>query len=63
MGQGLSCSRIRNSEDGGFFNAVQIGDLECVESLLRRNPSLIHQLTVYDKLSSLHIAAANGQIQ
>ncbi|KAI3864909.1 hypothetical protein MKW92_048025 [Papaver armeniacum] len=61
MGQGLSCTR--NSDDGGLFNAVKIGDLECVESLLRRNPSLIHQLTVCDKLSSLHIAAANGQIQ
>ncbi|KAF5782132.1 putative ankyrin repeat-containing domain-containing protein [Helianthus annuus] len=39
------------------------GHLEIVKSLLNKDPSLIHQTTVYDRHSPLHIAAANGQIK
>lgn len=60
MGQGLSCGV---SHEHGLFSAVQFGDLETVESLLARDPSLLHQTTVYDRHSPLHIAAANGQIE
>ncbi|PSR90062.1 E3 ubiquitin-protein ligase XBAT31 [Actinidia chinensis var. chinensis] len=60
MGQGLSCAA---NHVHGLFTAVQFGDAETVETLLQRNPSLIHQTTVYDRQSALHIAAANGQIE
>ncbi|XP_057483161.1 putative E3 ubiquitin-protein ligase XBAT31 [Actinidia eriantha] len=60
MGQGLSCAA---SHEHGLFTAVQFGDLETVETLLQRNPSLVNQTTVYDRQSALHIAAANGQIE
>ncbi|KAJ9543872.1 hypothetical protein OSB04_023579 [Centaurea solstitialis] len=60
MGQGLSC---RVQDEHGLFTAVQFGDLELVKSLLVKDPSLIHQTTVYDRHSALHIAAANGQIE
>ncbi|THF96031.1 hypothetical protein TEA_010798 [Camellia sinensis var. sinensis] len=39
------------------------GDHETVENLLQRDPTLINQTTVYDRHSSLHITAANGQIE
>ncbi|XP_043699485.1 putative E3 ubiquitin-protein ligase XBAT31 [Telopea speciosissima] len=60
MGQGLSC---RASYEHGLFRAVQIGDLDTVVALLERDPTLLHQNSVYDKLSALHIAAANGRIE
>ncbi|KAJ4970600.1 hypothetical protein NE237_003699 [Protea cynaroides] len=60
MGQGLSC---RTREEHGLFSAVQIGDLETVITLLERDPSLLYQSSIYDKLSPLHIAAAYGQIE
>ncbi|XP_057956059.1 putative E3 ubiquitin-protein ligase XBAT31 [Malania oleifera] len=60
MGQGLSC---RAGHEHGLFSAVQFGDMETVESLLDRDPSLLHQNTVYDRHAALHIAAANGQIE
>lgn len=60
MGQGLSCG-VRDEQ--GLFRAVQFGELEEVESVLEKDPSLIHQTTVYDRHSVLHIAAANGQIE
>ncbi|KAJ4953545.1 hypothetical protein NE237_030377 [Protea cynaroides] len=60
MGQGLSC---RASDEHGLFRAVQIGDLDTVTALLERDPTLLHQSSVYDKLSALHIAAANGRIE
>ncbi|KAL7247522.1 hypothetical protein ACSBR2_002438 [Camellia fascicularis] len=59
MGQGLSCTASHEHE---LFTAVQFGDLETVETLLERDLTLIHQTTVYDRHCSLHIAAANGQI-
>ncbi|KAL6967500.1 putative E3 ubiquitin-protein ligase xbat31 [Sarracenia purpurea var. burkii] len=60
MGQGLSCAA---NDEHGLFTAVQFGDLETVEALLDRKPSLIHHSTVYDRHSALHVAAANGQIK
>ncbi|XP_031113149.1 putative E3 ubiquitin-protein ligase XBAT31 [Ipomoea triloba] len=60
MGQGLSC---RTSDEHGLFTAVQCGDVETVETVLGREPGLIHHTTVYDRHSALHIAAANGQIE
>ena len=59
MGQGLSCG---TNDEHGLFSAVQHGDLETVEAVLDKNPSLIHH-TVYDRYSVLHVAAANGQIE
>lgn len=60
MGQGLSCG---GNQDHGLFTAVQLGDLETVNAMLERDPSLLDQTTVYDRHSVLHIAAANGQIE
>ncbi|RDX63012.1 putative E3 ubiquitin-protein ligase XBAT31 [Mucuna pruriens] len=60
MGQTLSC---RANHDHGLFTAVQHGDLEIVTTLLDTDPSLLHQTTLYDRHSALHIAAANGQIE
>ncbi|CAI9108085.1 OLC1v1007605C2 [Oldenlandia corymbosa var. corymbosa] len=59
MGQGLSC---RVNDEHGLFSAVQFGDLETVEAVLAKEPSLIHR-TVHDRYSVLHVAAANGQIE
>lgn len=59
MGQSLSCS-VTNEH--AFFSAVQQGDLKRVEASLEREPHLISETTVYENLSPLHIAAANGQI-
>lgn len=60
MGQGLSC---RTSQEQGLFSAVQLGDREIFEAILKRDSALIHHSTVYDRNSLLHIAAANGQIE
>ncbi|XP_073050706.1 putative E3 ubiquitin-protein ligase XBAT31 [Primulina eburnea] len=60
MGQGLSC---RTNEERELFSAVQLGDLETVEEVSKRDSSLIHRCTVYDRNSTLHIAAANDQIE
>uniref|UniRef100_A0A1D1YSZ8 RING-type E3 ubiquitin transferase n=1 Tax=Anthurium amnicola TaxID=1678845 RepID=A0A1D1YSZ8_9ARAE len=61
MGQGISCTRPVQEHE--FFDAVQAGDLETVESLVAAEPALLHQTTVYDRLSPLHVAAANGRIE
>ncbi|XVF05516.1 hypothetical protein REPUB_Repub05bG0178800 [Reevesia pubescens] len=60
MGQGLSCGA---SQENGLFSAVQVGDFETVEALLKIEPNLLNHSTVYDRHSALHIAAANGQIE
>ncbi|XVF20062.1 hypothetical protein REPUB_Repub11eG0165800 [Reevesia pubescens] len=60
MGQGLSCGA---SQENGLFSAVQAGDFETVEALLKRESNLLHHTTIYDRHSALHIAAANGQIE
>ncbi|KAI7728613.1 hypothetical protein M8C21_002210 [Ambrosia artemisiifolia] len=61
MGQGLSCKVVQ--DEHGLFTAVQYGHLDIVNNLLLKDPSLIHQTTVYDRHSALHIAAANAQIE
>ncbi|XP_062232575.1 E3 ubiquitin-protein ligase XB3-like [Phragmites australis] len=58
MGHGLSCSRDGDEHD--FFRAAQVGDLD---ALLAADPALAHRTTIYDRLSVLHVAAANGQLQ
>ncbi|KAI4334517.1 hypothetical protein L6164_019200 [Bauhinia variegata] len=60
MGQGLSC---RGSHEHRLFTAIQHGDLQTFQTLLERDPTLLHHTTVYDRHSALHIAAANGQIE
>ncbi|KAL3530741.1 hypothetical protein ACH5RR_010063 [Cinchona calisaya] len=59
MGQGLSC---RTNDEHELFSAVLFGDLETVEAVLAKDPSLVHH-KVYDRYSVLHVAAANGQIE
>ncbi|KAG1337881.1 hypothetical protein COCNU_04G001870 [Cocos nucifera] len=61
MGQAPSCGRT--SHDHNFFKAVEAGDLAMVESSLRMDPEILHQTTLYDRLSPLHIAAANGRLE
>lgn len=62
MGQGLSCRGDGGEQD--LFRAAQVGDLDAVERLLAGDPSLsLRAATIYDRLSALHIAAANGQVQ
>ncbi|KAK8515740.1 hypothetical protein V6N13_139288 [Hibiscus sabdariffa] len=60
MGQGLSCVA---RQENGLFSAVQLGDLETIEALLKREPDLLHHKTAHARHSALHIAAANGQIE
>ncbi|KAL6616812.1 hypothetical protein ACP70R_039082 [Stipagrostis hirtigluma subsp. patula] len=61
MGHGLSCSRDGDEHD--FFRAAQVGDLDALDALLAADPALARRTTIYDRLSVLHIAAANGQLQ
>ncbi|RRT38178.1 hypothetical protein BHE74_00056921 [Ensete ventricosum] len=61
MGQRLSCAG--SSYDRDFFTAVQAGHLETVRSAVDEDPSLLRRTTVYDRLSALHIAAANGHVE
>ncbi|KAI0527667.1 hypothetical protein KFK09_003272 [Dendrobium nobile] len=58
MGQGLSCGEP--SIKPNFFAAVQFSELQLVERILRIDPGIIKKTTAYGRLSSLHIAAANG---
>ncbi|KAI3889585.1 hypothetical protein MKX03_007529 [Papaver bracteatum] len=60
MGQKLSCGA---SLEHVLFKAIQVGDIETVKFLLERDPSLVDQTTVYDRLSALHIASTYGQIE
>ncbi|XP_022978046.1 putative E3 ubiquitin-protein ligase XBAT31 isoform X1 [Cucurbita maxima] len=60
MGQGPSCGeRFEN----GLFRAVQNGDLELVDAMVRTDPTVLEQTTPRMKMSALHIAAAYGQIE
>ena len=61
MGQPLTCAR--SSDEHEFFTAVQAGDLDTVESFLSTEPHMLRRTTVFDRLSALHIAAANGQLE
>ncbi|XP_008802751.2 E3 ubiquitin-protein ligase XB3-like [Phoenix dactylifera] len=61
MGQAPSCGR--SSYDHDFLKAVEAGDLAIVESSLRMDPDILHKTTLYDRLSPIHIAAANGRLE
>ncbi|XP_010920604.1 E3 ubiquitin-protein ligase XB3 isoform X1 [Elaeis guineensis] len=61
MGLELSCAR--SSQEHEFFSAVRAGDLEAAESALHRDAALLRQTTIYDRISPLHIAAANGRVE
>ncbi|KAM0884141.1 hypothetical protein ACQ4PT_031183 [Festuca glaucescens] len=60
MGHGLSCSRDGDEHD--FFRAAQAGDLDALEGLLAADPALARRATIYDRLTALHVAAANGSL-
>lgn len=58
MGHGLSCSRDGDEHD--FFRAAQAGNLDALDGLLAADPALARRATIYDRLTALHVAAANG---
>ncbi|XP_031402461.1 putative E3 ubiquitin-protein ligase XBAT31 isoform X1 [Punica granatum] len=60
MGQGLSCW---HGQGNGMLRAVKFGDLDAVEALLERYPTLSELSTVYGRQSVLHLAAASGHIE
>jgi E3 ubiquitin-protein ligase XBAT32/33 len=60
MGHGLSCSRDGDEHD--FFRAAQLGDLDALDGLLAADPALARRATIYDRLTALHVAAANGHL-
>ncbi|XP_042373695.1 E3 ubiquitin-protein ligase XB3-like isoform X1 [Zingiber officinale] len=62
MGQTLSCAGS-SSDLGGFFASVQAGHLETVGAAVQEDPSLLLRSTFFDRLSALHIAAANGHVE
>ncbi|XP_066362945.1 E3 ubiquitin-protein ligase XB3-like isoform X2 [Miscanthus floridulus] len=61
MGHGVSCARTGDEHD--YFRAAQVGDLDALGALLAADPSLARRATLYDRLSALHIAAANGHLE
>ncbi|MCD7460243.1 hypothetical protein HAX54_043143 [Datura stramonium] len=61
MGQKLSC--VQQPHEHGLFIAVQNGELEKVEAMVDGDPNVLRLTTVRGKLSALHVAAANGQIE
>ncbi|KAM3406198.1 hypothetical protein ACQJBY_000323 [Aegilops geniculata] len=61
MGHGVSCARTGDEHD--FFRAAQLGDLYALGALLAADASLARRATLYDRLSPLHIAAANGRLE
>lgn len=62
MGQGLSCRG--GGHENGLFGAVCNGDLEVVKGMVEEDPiSVLEGTSGYDKVSSLHVAALNGQIE
>ncbi|XP_062230528.1 E3 ubiquitin-protein ligase XB3-like [Phragmites australis] len=61
MGHGVSCARTGDEHD--YFRAAQLGDLDALGALLAADPSLARRATLYDRLSALHIAAANGHLE
>lgn len=61
MGHGLSCGR--DGEEHEFFRAAQSGDADAMDGLLAGDPSLARRATIYDRLTPLHVAAANGHLE
>lgn len=62
MGQGLSC-RVPNGNEHELFTCVQNGEFETVETLVDEDPTILGLTTVHGRLSALHVAATNGQLQ
>lgn len=60
MGQGLSCTE---SNEHPLFSAAEKGEIESVEAMVDDEPSVVDRTTGRGRLSALHVAAANGQIQ
>ncbi|KAE9611082.1 putative transcription factor C2H2 family [Lupinus albus] len=61
MGQKLSCRK--QHEKNGLFSAVANGELEMVEAILQKDPTVLEHLTAHSLLSPLHLAASNGRIE
>ncbi|KAK7395326.1 hypothetical protein VNO78_15877 [Psophocarpus tetragonolobus] len=61
MGQKLSCRQ--QHEDHGLFPALASGELELVEAMVEEDPTVLEHTTGHDRLSPLHVAAANGRIE
>lgn len=60
MGQGLSCAETPQS---GLFGPLKDGELELVEAMLEADPSVFQQRKGRARLSALHVAAVEGQIE
>lgn len=60
MGQGLSCSE---RHENALFCAVHNGDLKALKAMVEEDLSVLEQTSGFDKVSALHVAAANGQIE
>lgn len=60
MGQGLSC---RETPQSGLFGPLKDGELELVEAMLEADPSVFQQRKGRARLSALHVAAVEGQIE
>lgn len=60
MGQGLSCAAVLES---GLFDAAAAGDLDEFEAALERDPAALRHVTIYDRLSPLHVAAVHGRTE
>ncbi|CAN4116099.1 unnamed protein product [Withania somnifera] len=61
MGQKLSCGQ--QTREHGLFIAVQNGELKKVKAMVDENPNVLRLTTVCGKMSALHVAAVNGQIE
>lgn len=60
MGQRMSC--IERHENA-LFTAVENGDLQMIEAMVEEDPTVLKMTTGYGRQSSLHLAAAYGQIE
>ena len=63
MGQRLSCVQQQHEEQGVLFPALASGELEVVEAMVEEDPTVLEHTTGCDRLSPLHVAAANGRIE
>lgn len=61
MGQRLSC--IEPGHEHPLFSAVKDGEFDSVQAMVDDDPAVLGRFTVHGRLSGLHVAAANGQIE
>lgn len=54
---------MQQHEDHGVFPALASGELEVVETMVEEDPTVLELTTGHDRLSPLHVAAANGRIE